>query len=43
MSMWWVSSPTEAEWVVEGGGRAGAKGWGGWVDWFGGDISLVFG
>lgn len=30
MSMWWVSSPTEAEWVVEGGGRAGAKG----EDWF---------
>lgn len=30
MTMWWVSSPTEAEWVVEGGGRAGAKG----VDWF---------
>lgn len=26
MSMWWVWSPTEAEWVVEGGGRAGAEG-----------------
>lgn len=33
MSMWWVESPTETEWVVEGGGRAGVEGgglvWGG--------------
>lgn len=28
MSMRWVSSPTEAEWVVEGGGRAGTGGGG---------------
>lgn len=37
MSMWWVPGPTEAGWVVEG--VLGAKG----VDWFGGDICLVFG